>query len=69
MWLDQFEFAGFYVAKEKGFYEKAGIDVELKKFDNSINVLNEVMENKADWHGKAPNEEEYKMAMEELSKY
>ena len=26
------------------------------------------MENKADWHGKAPNEEEYKMAMEELSK-
>ena len=49
MWLDQFEFAGFYVAKEKGFYEKAGIDVELKKFDNSINVLNEVMENKADF--------------------
>ena len=26
------------------------------------------MENKADWHGKAPNEEEYKMAMEELNK-
>ena len=21
MWLDQFEFAGFYMAKEKGFYE------------------------------------------------
>ena len=36
MWLDQFEFAGFYVAKEKGFYEKAGIDVELKKFDNPM---------------------------------
>ncbi len=26
------------------------------------------MENKADWHGKAPKEEEYKQAMKELSK-
>ena len=24
------------------------------------------MENKAGWHGKAPNEEEYKIAMEDL---
>ena len=26
------------------------------------------MENQADWHGKAPNEEEYKKAIEELRK-
>lgn len=26
------------------------------------------MENKVEWHGKAPNEEEYKLAMEELDK-
>ena len=26
------------------------------------------MEDKAGWHGKAPNEEEYKIAMEELEK-
>ncbi len=26
------------------------------------------MENKADWHGKAPNEEEYNLAIEELNK-
>lgn len=26
------------------------------------------MENKVDWHGKAPNDEEYKIAMEELGK-
>ena len=25
------------------------------------------MENKAEWHGKAPNEEEYKIAMAELT--
>jgi len=24
------------------------------------------MENKVEWHGKAPNEEEYKLAMQEL---
>ena len=26
------------------------------------------MENKAEWHGKAPSEEEYNLAMEELNK-
>jgi len=25
------------------------------------------MENKVEWHGKAPNEEQYKQAMKELS--
>ena len=40
MWLDQFEFAGFYVAKEKGFYEKAGLDVEIKKYDNKKGFTN-----------------------------
>ena len=27
MWLDQFQFAGFYIAKEKDFYQKAGLEV------------------------------------------
>ncbi|MCW8887646.1 MAG: ABC transporter substrate-binding protein, partial [Gammaproteobacteria bacterium] len=26
-WLEQFEFAGFYIAKEKGFYSDAGLEV------------------------------------------
>ena len=47
MWLDQFQFAGFYIAKEKGFYEKAGLDVEFKKFQNDTNVLEEVTQNRA----------------------
>ncbi len=37
------------MAKERGFYEKAGLDVEFKKFDNSINVLEEVIENRANF--------------------
>lgn len=49
MWLDQFEFAGFYIAKEKGFYSQVGLDVEIKKYTNSTNVLNEVMQKKADF--------------------
>ena len=49
MWLDQFQFAGFYIAKEKDFYQKVGLDVEFKKFNNSTNVLNEVLEKRADF--------------------
>ena len=30
-WKYQFEFAGFIVAKEKGFYKDVGLDVELKE--------------------------------------
>ncbi|HKM19031.1 MAG TPA: ABC transporter substrate-binding protein, partial [Aliarcobacter sp.] len=47
MWLDQFQFAGFYIAKEKGFYQKAGLDVEFKEFKNETNVLEEVTQNRA----------------------
>ena len=49
MWLDQFEFAGFYMAKEKGFYENLGLDVELKKFNIETDVTKEVIEKKADF--------------------
>ena len=31
-WLHQFEFAGFYMAKHKGFYQAAGLDVEFLPF-------------------------------------
>ena len=46
MWLDQFEFAGFYVAKEKGFYKDLGLEVNLKKFDSNINIVQEVLDKK-----------------------
>lgn len=49
MWLDQFEFAGFYVAKEKGFYQELGLDVEIRKFDANINLTNEVLDGKSDF--------------------
>ena len=49
MWLDQFEFAGFYVAKEKGFYQDVGLEVELKKFDPTLNLTKRVLDNESDF--------------------
>jgi signal transduction histidine kinase len=48
LWKHQFEFAGFYVAKEKGFYKDVGLDVDIKEFDFGVNIINDVMRNKSD---------------------
>ena len=47
MWLDQFQFAGYYVAKEKGFYKNESLDVEIKKLTYTTNVEEEVLEHRA----------------------
>ncbi|MDV7340508.1 ABC transporter substrate-binding protein [Terasakiella sp. A23] len=39
-WLHQFQFAGYYVAKEKGFYRDAGLNVEIVPYEEgSQNVV------------------------------
>lgn len=45
-WLNQFQFAGYYVAKEKGFYLGNSLDVDIKEFTYSTNLLDEVLTNK-----------------------
>lgn len=45
-WLDQFQFAGYYVAKEKGFYKDAGFDVEIKKYGNDVDAVKDVLSGK-----------------------
>jgi len=47
LWKHQFEFAGFYIAKEKGFYKDVGIDVEIKEFDFGINIIDDVSKGKS----------------------
>jgi signal transduction histidine kinase/ABC-type nitrate/sulfonate/bicarbonate transport system substrate-binding protein len=47
LWKHQFEFAGFYVAKELGFYEKAGLDVKLKEYEFGIDITKEVQDGKS----------------------
>ncbi|MFA7084077.1 MAG: ABC transporter substrate-binding protein [Arcobacteraceae bacterium] len=41
-WFDQFQFAGYYIAKERGFYEEVGLDVEIKPFKFGIDIPQEV---------------------------
>ena len=49
LWKNQFEFAGFYMAKEKGFYKAEGLDVSLKEFDFSVHIVDDVLSGKADF--------------------
>lgn len=46
-WADQFQFAGYYIAKEKGFYRDAGLDVTIKKFDPNKLAVDEVMKGRS----------------------
>jgi len=42
LWKHQFEFAGFYMAKEKGFYDDVNLDVDIKEFQQGINITKDV---------------------------
>ncbi|RUM66711.1 MAG: hypothetical protein DSZ03_00790 [Sulfurimonas sp.] len=42
-WLDQFQFAGYYVAREKGFYRDVGLDVTIKPYHKELSPVNEVI--------------------------
>ena len=48
-WKYQFEYAGFIAAYEKGFYKDLGFDVEIREYEDKINVINEVKNKKADF--------------------
>ncbi len=45
-WKHQFEFAGFYAAKEKGFYKEAGLDVELIEYAPGMDMFQDVLAGK-----------------------
>lgn len=42
-WKHQYEFAGYYAAKEKGYYKEAGLDVTIQEFEHGIDVIEEVL--------------------------
>ena len=41
-WKYQFQFAGFIIAKEKGFYKDLGLDVNILEFDPSKNTMEDL---------------------------
>lgn len=48
-WFHQFQFAGYYAAKEKGFFEEVGLDVEIRERDLKYNNVQEVIDGKAQY--------------------
>jgi signal transduction histidine kinase/CheY-like chemotaxis protein len=48
-WLHQFQFAGYYAAKELGYYERAGLDVEIRQRGRGIDICEEVVSGRADY--------------------
>jgi polar amino acid transport system substrate-binding protein len=48
-WKHQFQYAGFYIAKEYGFYQDVNLDVSIKEFDHSIDIVNEVVSGHANF--------------------
>ena len=48
-WLHQFQFAGYYMAKELGYYDDIGIDLEIKEYSPEITIIQEIENNKADF--------------------
>lgn len=48
-WVPQTQFAGYYMALEKGFYKKAGIDLEIKHGGPGLNALREVSSGDVDF--------------------
>lgn len=48
-WFHQFQFAGYYAAKEQGYYAEAGLDVTFIQRSPNINVVNQVVSGKAQY--------------------
>jgi len=48
-WFNQFQFAGYYIAKEKGFYKNLGLNVEIKPFKFGLDIPKDVADNKIDF--------------------
>ena len=48
-WFDQFQFAGYYIAKEKGFYKDLGLDVTILPFKFGIDIPLEVSNGNIDF--------------------
>jgi diguanylate cyclase (GGDEF)-like protein/PAS domain S-box-containing protein len=48
-WFTSFQFAGYYMALEKGYYSEAGLDVNIIQRDPSKNNIEQVIEGVADY--------------------
>jgi ABC-type nitrate/sulfonate/bicarbonate transport system substrate-binding protein len=55
-WVNNPEFAGMYVAQDLGYYKAVGLDVNLKEFQDTTDVNQELADGKADYGVSTPLE-------------
>lgn len=48
-WVNQAQFAGLFVAKEKGIYGKYGLDVSFREFNSDVNLFDDLINGKTDF--------------------
>ena len=48
-WFHQFQFAGYYAAKEMGYYKEQGLDVEIKERDLRFDNIKQVIDGEAQY--------------------
>jgi len=48
-WLHQFQFAGYYAAKAKGYYAEEGLDVEIRERSLGKNLVSQIVSGEADY--------------------
>ncbi len=49
-WLHAYQFAGYYVAKDKGYYSEVGLDAEIREGGPSqLNFVDEVISGRAQY--------------------
>ncbi|MFZ6759535.1 ABC transporter substrate-binding protein [Undibacterium sp. Ji50W] len=48
-WTHAFQFAGYYAAKELGYYREAGLDVDIQQAQPGLDVIDEVVSGKAEY--------------------
>ena len=48
-WKHQFQFAGYYVAIDKGYFRAAGFDVSLRELNEGGNPVEMVLRGEADF--------------------
>ena len=48
-WKYQFQFAGYIIAKEKGFYKNKNLDVDIKEWKPGIKVVDNILHNNTNY--------------------
>lgn len=55
-WVHQAQFAGFYMAREKGFYAEEGLDVSFLEGGNNVDIAQSVLSGAADFGVMSPED-------------